>query len=376
MIFYMESMESAVFKPSASTVELKRVPMMDVHRLAAPKSVNEFNSVWYSPTVSQGITGACWCFSATSFLESEIYRKTERKVKLSEMYAVYYEYLEKAERFLDTRGESYFGRGSEPDAALMIWKKYGVVPESAYPGNPGNTSFYNHSRLFPELRACLENMKKNQDWDKEKAMKQVKAILDKYMGAPPRFMQINGSLMSPQVYMTRHLKINPDDYLSVLSLNDQPFYEYVSYRVSDNWRHSKDYYNLPVKDFMTLIDTALKNHSSVCIVGDISEPGYSIQQGIAVVADFDIPASGINDTSRRWRFATDQTTDEHAIHLVGTVQTKGKTWYLIKDSGSSSRNNQAHPGYFFYRRDYVQLKMMNLLVARDIVGQVLSDRKY
>jgi len=37
----------------------------------------------------------CWCFSTTSFLESEIYRLTQRKIKLSELHTVYWEYVEK-----------------------------------------------------------------------------------------------------------------------------------------------------------------------------------------------------------------------------------------------------------------------------------------
>ena len=54
------------------------------------------NKQWHNPPVSQGNTNTCWCFSATSFLESEAYRINKIKVKLSEMYTVYWEYVEKA----------------------------------------------------------------------------------------------------------------------------------------------------------------------------------------------------------------------------------------------------------------------------------------
>lgn len=41
-----------------------------------------------TPVISQDITGTCWSFSSTSFLEAEIIRTTGRKIDLSEMYNV------------------------------------------------------------------------------------------------------------------------------------------------------------------------------------------------------------------------------------------------------------------------------------------------
>ena len=46
-------------------------------------------------------------------------------------------------------------------------------------------------------------------------------------------------------------------------------------------------------------------------------------------------------------------------------------WYLIKDSASGSRN--ADPkGYYFYREDYVKLKMMDFFVNKDAVKDLLA----
>jgi bleomycin hydrolase len=60
------------------------------------------------------------------------------------------------------------------------------------------------------------------------------------------------------------------------------------------------------------------------------------------------------------------TGDDHGIHLVGYKEMDGKDWYLIKDSGSGSRNN-THPGYYFYHEDYVKLKMLGFMVHKDAV---------
>ena len=90
------------------------------------------NKQWHNPPISQGNTSTCWCFSATSFLESEAYRINKLKVKLSEIYTVYWEYVEKARRYIEKRGDSDFDEGSEANAVTSIWKKYGIIPEGRY----------------------------------------------------------------------------------------------------------------------------------------------------------------------------------------------------------------------------------------------------
>ncbi|NNM16642.1 MAG: peptidase C1, partial [Bacteroidia bacterium] len=89
---------------------------MDFTGMDVPKSADEFTKVWTEEPESQGRTGTCWCFSTTSFYESEIYRNTKQKVALSELYTVYWEYVEKARGYVQTRGESFFGEGSETNA--------------------------------------------------------------------------------------------------------------------------------------------------------------------------------------------------------------------------------------------------------------------
>jgi len=52
------------------------------------------------------------------------------------------------------------------------------------------------------------------------------------------------------------------------------------------------------------------------------------------------------------------------------LERDGHDWYLIKDSGSGSRNN-AHHGYYFYHDDYVKLKMLSFTAHRDAVKAVV-----
>ena len=89
---------------------------------------------------------------------------------------------------------------------------------------------------------------------------------------------------------------------------------------------------------------------------------------------FDIPVEEIDDNARQFRFSNGTTTDDHGMHLVGYYEKDGTDWYLIKDSGSGSRNNdETAPefGYYFFRGDYIKLKMMDFMVHKDAIPDLL-----
>lgn len=102
--------------------ESKKVFKMDFSGMDLPSSVDQFESQWHQTPISQGNTGSCWCFCATSFFESEINRLHGKKIKISEMYTVYWEFVEKARRYVQKRGNSLFDHGSMGNAVIRIWK--------------------------------------------------------------------------------------------------------------------------------------------------------------------------------------------------------------------------------------------------------------
>ena len=107
-----------------------------------PASIEEFIIVASEEPVSQGNTGTCWCFSTISFYESEIQRITGKRINLSELYLVYFEYIEKAREYINTRGKSHLGEGSETNAVQRMMKIYGIVPLEAYAGKPSNQPYH------------------------------------------------------------------------------------------------------------------------------------------------------------------------------------------------------------------------------------------
>jgi bleomycin hydrolase len=336
------------------------------------------NTQWHNPPVSQGNTNTCWCFSTTSFLESEAYRLYKMKVRLSEMYTVYWEYVEKARRYVEKRGDSDFNEGSEANAVTRMWKKYGIIPEADFTGLLDGRKFPNHEPMIKEMKSYLSLVKERSAWNEEAVISTIKSIMKHYIGEPPAEITVAGRKMTPLQYLHDILKLDPDNYVSILSYRQEPFNEHVEYKVPDNWWHSSDYCNVTLDDFMNALRQSIHNGYTVSIGGDVSEAGFDRKSQCAIIPDFDIPSAYINDDARQFRFSNQTTTDDHGMHLVGSTIKDGKEWFLIKDSGSGSRNNDPKVpefGYYFFSEDYIKLKMMDFMVHKDAVKDLLKKVK-
>ena len=355
--------------------QVTRTFSVDLAQASLPNKIDLYKKQWHTPPVSQGNTSTCWSFSTTSFLESEAYRISKQQVKLSEMYTVYWEYIEKAKRFVRERGNSAFAEGSEANAVTRMWKFYGIVPLEYYTGLTSGRKYHNHEDMFSELSGFLASVKANSLWNEEYVTETIKSIMNHHMGVPPAEITVNGKKMTPLQYLNDVLRINPDDYVDILSYRQEPFYRQVEYKVPDNWWHSDVYYNIPLDEFMAALKNAVRKGFTVSIGGDVSEPGLDRTTQCAVIPDFDIPAEYINDDARQFRFSNHTTTDDHGMHIVGYTEKDGKDWYLLKDSGAGSKNNDPNAGewgYYFFSEDYVKLKMMDFMVHKDAVKDLLQ----
>ncbi|MCT4614854.1 MAG: hypothetical protein N4A49_08275 [Marinifilaceae bacterium] len=337
------------------------------------------NIFWANPTISQGNTGTCWCFSTTSFYESEVYRLHKKKVKISEMYTVYFEYIEKAKRYVQERGNSVFAEGAEGNSVARMWKKYGACPANEYTGLLNGRKFHTHAKMYKEMRNFLKSLKISNAWNEDFVVETIKSIMNKYMGVPPTEFVIDGKKYTPKTYLAEYLKLNPDDYVEILSYKQEPYWQKVEYKVPDNWWHSKEYYNIPLDDYMKLVKSAIRNGYTMSIGGDVSEAGFLRTTNCAMVPDFDIPSAYINEDARQFRFSNETTTDDHGMHMTGYYTDKnGKDWYLIKDSSSGSRNideNSKEFGFYFFHEDYVKLKMMGFTIHKDAAKKILKKFK-
>ncbi|MEW6411721.1 MAG: peptidase C1 [Candidatus Zixiibacteriota bacterium] len=342
----------------------------DLSNIVRPQSPEAFESYFHFPPVRQYWTGTCWSFSGTSFLETEVYRINGIKVKLSEMYTVYWEWVEKARRFVAERGKSSTSPGSETNGVFRTMKTYGAVPVEVYRGYIDDPR-HDHEELDRQIREYLGFVKEKGLWDESLVVNSVKQILNRHLGEPPVSFEYEGATYTPKGFLDGVLKINPDDYVAIMSTLQIPFYTRGSFDVPDNWWYDSSYYNIPLDEWYAALKGAIRKGYTTAIGGDISEAGLNGEDDVAVVPDFDIPQEFINQHSREYRMYNETTTDDHGIHIVGYANFDGRDWYLVKESSSRGYWGK-FDGYMFYRDDYVRLKMMEFAVHKDAVPEILE----
>ena len=344
----------------------------DLSNLDPPAEPGAFtNQAWHFPPTPQYRTGTCWSFAATSFMESEIHRTTGQEIKLSEMWTAYWEFVNKARGFVQTRGESHLGQGSQSAALLRVFAEHGAVPRAQYEGVLAEDGRFDHDLMMDRIRSFLHWCRDNSFWEEETIIASVRLILDATMGRPPEEAEWRGEMLDPREFLAGICKIDPADYVSLVSTLSFDFWTRGSYAVPDNWWHDTSYINLPIDDWFEVIRSTIASGHSLVIGGDVSEPGLWGLHDIAVVPTFDIPQDHIDQDSREFRFINRSTTDDHLVHVVATTRIGEHDWFLIKDSNRSSRAGRVE-GYYFYREDYVRLKMLMITVHKDRVTEIIS----
>jgi len=327
-----------------------------------------------TPVISQGITGTCWSFSTTSFLESEIIRLTGKPIDLSEMYTVRNTYPRKAENYVLRQGKAQFSEGGLAHDVINSVAQYGLVPNAVYTGLNG-TDKHNHT----ELQALLEGMLKvfvenpgkklSPQW-----IEAVEAVLDVYLGKNPTEFTYEGKKYTPQTFLSA-TKINPKAYVSLSSFTNEPFYQPFILNVPDNFSNGS-FYNLPIDEFIKAIDEALDKGYTLSLDCDVSEPTFSGKNGLAVIPENEADAKSIlteikpekiiSQEYRQQEFENLTTQDDHLMHIVGTVKDqKGNLYYKVKNSWGETSGKD---GFMYMSVSYMRLKALSVLVHQDALS--------
>jgi bleomycin hydrolase len=362
--------DKAVYAPGSPDSPKADVLAADLTGFERPADPLEFTTLGHLPPVPQGNTGTCWAFAATSLLESELRRQGREPVRLSVMHTVYWEYVEKARRFVREKGNSFLGQGSEPNSALARIKQYGLVRDADYTGLLDGRTAHDHGPFFREFKDYLTGLAAKGAWDEAAALAGVRALLDRHLGRPPDSIRVDGRSLTPLEYLAS-LGLGPDDYVAFISFMYAPFYTKDEFRVPDNWWHCADFHNLPLYEFSLALLRTLRKGYSAALAVDFSEPGYLGTSDVAMVPTFDIPSAYIDQSSRELRFANGASTDDHSVHGVGYLESGKGNWFLIKDSWENAWWGKAK-GYFFYQDDYIRLKCLMFLAHKDAVKEVLA----
>jgi bleomycin hydrolase len=337
-----------------------------------------------NPIISQDQTGTCWSFSTTSFLEAEIIRTTGKRIDLSEMYNVRNTYLDKAENYVMRQGKAQFGEGGLSHDVINSARKYGIVPESNFIGKTDPDSKYNHEKMEVELEAIVkkavtETPKKYANWKADYAQ-----VLDAYMGKfendkiissqqaiDNNKINYEGKLLTPKQFLAT-TKLTLDDYVTVTSFTNEPFYSKFILSIPDNFANGS-YYNLPLDEFIQNIDNALDKGFTVALDTDISEKTFSGEKGIAVIPNEENdsntiltqikPEKSITPEYRQREFENFDTVDDHLMHIVGKVaDQKGNQYYKVKNSWGTKSGKD---GYVYMSIPYVRLKAISVMVNKN-----------
>ena len=337
-----------------------------------------------TPVISQGNTGTCWSFSTSSFIESEIIRLTGKRIDISEMYNVRNTYPVKAENYVMRQGKAQFSEGGLAHDVFNSIRDFGLVPNNAYSGLFGNNTQHNHAEMVAVLSAMLDTYVKNPGRKLDPKWREAfAAVLDVYLGENLTEFSFEGKKYTP-LQFAEMVKINPSDYVHITSFTQAPFYSKFILNIPDNFSNGS-FYNVPVDELVSVIDYALESGFTVEIDCDVSEKTFSAKDGIAVVPTNPLnnlkalhsiyPEMKITQEFRQQEFENFTTTDDHLMHITGTVKDqKGTIYYKVKNSWGTDAKRTKYNGYVYFSEAYVRLKTISITLHKDGVPKNISNK--
>lgn len=350
---------------------------------ASEKSVESFKftdiiNLATTSVKNQGSSGTCWSYSTNSYLESEMIRLGKQPVELAQIFSARNAYIEKGKNYVRMHGAVTLGDGGALHDVINMYKMYGAVPQEIYTGlNYGTTK-----NKFAEMGALTEgllaavvknpNGELTPNWEKA-----YTAVIDSYLGEAPRNFIYKGKTYTPQSFAKEVVGVNPEEYIEMSSFANAPYYTKTMLMVPDNWSFDQ-VYNVKLNDMTDIIDYALKNGFTVAWASDVSEKSFSWKNGIAYV-----PAKKVDDMTndekenmfngpkteleitpelRQKAFDNYQTTDDHAMHIVGLAKDQtGKEYYVVKNSWGATND---YKGYLYVSKNFVKYKTTAFMVNK------------
>ena len=359
----------------------------------------EFTVVKENPVTSiknQYRSGTCWCFSALSFLESEILRTTGMETDLSEMFVVGKSYRDRAVKYVRLDGHLNFAAGSSFGDVLHVIDDYGIVPQSAMPGMNYGSALPEQSELDAALKAYVSAIASNPNRKLTTAwLNGFDGIVAAYFGEYPQTFIVDGVEYTPMSYRD-FLGIDMDDYVNITSFTHHPFYEQFVIEVPDNWRWDTAY-NLPMDEMMDVMFNAVENGYTIAWGSDVSEQGFT-RNGTAVAlaevkattgsdqerwvgkadaAQQEVKAAlpaevTVTQKMRQEGYDRKTTTDDHGMHIYGLAQDQnGTKYFMVKNSWGESGK---YKGIWYASETFVKFKTLNIVVHKDALPKDIKKK--
>ena len=385
------------FAPSANAQEKKE----------KEKEELKFTVIKEAPITSvknQSRSGTCWCFSSLSYFESEILRKTGKTYDLSESFVIHHTMTDRAEANVRMHGDVSFSQGGSFYDVIYCAKNYGLCPESATVpvGSLYGDTLFNHNELDKVASGYMKGLTGPDAKLKTVSpcwKKGIEAIYDTYLGKLPTEFKYEGKKYTPKTF-AESLGLKWDDYVSLTSFTHHPFYSQFAIEVQDNWRWALSY-NLPLDEFMEVMDYAVKNGHAFAWGADVSE-SYFNREG-SCVASVPVNAKKTNQSNEgsdqeKWIGKTGgknpsvsedgemvitqelrqeaydnwETTDDHGMVIYGIAKDQnGKEYYMMKNSWGFYGK---YKGFAYISKAYAAYKTMNILINKNAIPEKIAKK--
>ena len=362
-----------------------------------------FTTVKENPITSiknQNRSSTCWSFSSVGFFESELLRLGKGEFDLSEMFIVHKTMEDRAVNYVRYHGSSSFAPGGSFEDFVACYKQYGMVPQEAMPGIMYGDSMHVHNELDAVADGYVNAIAKGKFSKLTPVWKKgLSSIYDTYLGECPKEFTYKGKTYTPRTFADQVLGLNMDDYVSLTSFSHHPFYKPFIIEVEDNWRNAPGY-NLPLDEFMEVMDSAVRNGYTFAWGADVSEAGFS-RNGIAVCPDMEkgadlagsdmarwlglsktdkvkemtskpMPEMTITQEMRQTAFDNWETTDDHGMMIYGLAKDQtGKEYFMVKNSWGTSGK---YKGIWYVSKAFVAYKTMNILIHKDAIPAAIAKK--
>ncbi len=352
-----------------------------------------------TPVKDQNQSGTCWAYSSLGFFESELLRMGKGEHDLSEAFLVYHTYMDRADKAIRMHGDVSFSQGGSFYDAVYCLQHYGLVPQEVMTGKLYGDSLFNFNQLDAVASAYVGALAKgklktiNPAWRKD-----LSAIYANYFGELPEKFTYKGKEYTPLSY-AKSLGLNPDDYVSLTSFTHHPFYSKFIIEVQDNWRWAESY-NLPLDEFMEVMEQAVRNGYTFAWGADVSETGFSRHvKGIASVPDTKKSADKTGSDAARWTGTNErngvapadatgekvitqemrqeaydswETTDDHGMVIYGLSKDQnGKEYFMMKNSWG---DYGPYHGLWYVTKPYMAYKTMNIIINKNAIPAKIAKK--
>lgn len=313
-------------------------------RKATPTITDDI-SLPTTPVKDQGATSLCWDYAMLATIETERLQLGD-SVNLSVDYPL--------RRFLEEQTlNAYLTRNGRPittrgmaSTLLHLIGNYGETHYDAYHRRKQEPSL---STLVRKLELGVQTARSLAD-----LRGRMDDVLDDALGQPVAQVNFLGAVYTPLEFA--HSVCLPGDYEQLTSFTHHPFNTRFVLEVPDNYYHDS-FVNIPLDSLMSRIEASLRGGHAVCWEGDVSEPGFDANAGIATVDDREA-----GQEERQRQFEQGNTTDDHCMELIGLAHdSAGHRYFKAKNSwGTVGR----YHGFMYLSYDYVALKTVAVWIRK------------